>query len=108
MDKQEQFNRAREQDKVFIEAETRKLAQDEQSRAQHFLKMKDFQIRNEQKLQALSNYQAQGNIGEAARRDEELMLKQMAEREAREALDSQRRRDVDIRSKTEASQALRL
>lgn len=69
--------------------------------------MKDFQLRNEQKLQALSNYQAHGNIGEAARRDEELMLKQMAEREAREALDSQRRRDIDLKSKNDAGQALR-
>ena len=36
------------------------------------------------------------------------MLKQMAEREAREALDSQRRRDIDIKSKNDAGQALRL
>ena len=45
-------------------------------------------MRNEQKLNALSNYQAQGNIGDAAKRDEELMLKNIAERAAREELES--------------------
>lgn len=59
-------------------------------------------MRNEQKLNALSNYQAQGNIGDAAKRDEEMMLKNIAERVAREELESQRRRDVDLRTKSDA------
>ena len=80
--------RAKEEDKVLVEAETRKLAQDDQARAQYFQHLKEFQVRNEQKLQSLSNYQAQGNIGEAARRDEEQMLKNMADRAKREELES--------------------
>ena len=62
------------------------MEQDESNRQQALLKMKDYQARNEAKYKAFSNYQAQGDIGEAAKRDEEIMLKQMAEREAREDL----------------------
>ena len=36
------------------------------------------------------------------------MLKNIAERAAREELESQRRRDVDLRTKSDAGQALRL
>ena len=50
--------------------------------------MKDFQVRNENKINALKNYQAMGNIGDAARRDEQLMMKQMADRDARDELES--------------------
>ena len=37
-----------------------------------------------------------------------MMLKNIAERAAREELESQRRRDVDLRTKSDAGQALRL
>ena len=43
--KQERINqgvRAKEQDKVLVEAETRKLAQDDQARAQYFQHLKEF------------------------------------------------------------------
>ena len=80
--------RAKEEDKVLVEAETRKMAQDDQARAQYFQHLKEYQVRNEQKLSALSNYQAQGNIGDAAKRDEASMLKNIADRAAREELES--------------------
>ena len=48
------------------------------------MKMKDFQLKNDQKYQMFNNYQAQGNYQDAAKRDEEVMLKQMAERESKE------------------------
>lgn len=38
-----------ESDKTFAELETRKLDQDERNRAQHFAKMRDFQIKNDAK-----------------------------------------------------------
>ena len=41
-DRIEQGVRAKEQDKVLVEAETRKLAQDDQARAQYFQHLKEF------------------------------------------------------------------
>jgi len=46
--------------------------------------MKEYQQRNDAKYQAFSNYQAHGNIAEHAKRDEEIMFKHIAEREAKE------------------------
>ena len=43
--KQDRINqgvRAKEEDKVLVEAETRKLAQDDQARAQYFQHLKEF------------------------------------------------------------------
>jgi hypothetical protein len=44
------------EDKNFAENETRKMEQDEANREQHFIKVKGFQVRNEEKYKKLSNY----------------------------------------------------
>ena len=49
--------------------------------------MKEYQQRNDAKYQAFSNYKAQGNFNEQAKRDEEIMLKVIAEKEAKEDRD---------------------
>lgn len=69
--------------------------------------MKDYQQRNDDKYQALSNYQAHGNLAEHAKRDEEVMFKHIAEREAKETQDASKKRDLEAKSKTLASHALR-
>jgi len=46
--------------------------------------MKEYQQRNDAKYQAFANYKAQGSINELAKRDEEIMLKHIAEREAKD------------------------
>ena len=60
------------------------------------------------KYQQLSNYQAQGNYNEAAKRDEELMLKNMAERETKEFQDVQRKHEMELRNRNDTNLALRL
>ena len=99
---------AKEQDRVFAEMQDKKLAMDDEQRAKHFLKLQDFQKRNEAKYQALRNYQIQGNLEEAAKRDEERMLKGMEERQRKEEKDAARQRDIDFKTKSDASKALRL
>ena len=54
-----------------------------------------------------NKYQAQGNFADAARRDEEVMLKQMAEIETKETKEILRRKEVELRNKDDAAQALR-
>ena len=56
----------------------------------------------------MSNYQAQGNYNEAAKRDEELMLKQMAERETKDFQDVQRKQEMEYRNRNDTNLALRL
>ena len=46
--------------------------------------MKEYQQRNDAKYQAFSNYRAAGNINELAKRDEEVMLKHIAEKDAKD------------------------
>ena len=84
------------------------MDQDAENRKQHFEKMKGFQQRNDIKYNQFNNYQAHGNFKDAAKRDEEIMLKQMAERDARELQDMQKKRDQDIRNKNQASVALHM
>ena len=71
------------------------------------MKMKDFQLKNDQKYQMFNNYQAQGNYQDAAKRDEEVMLKQMAERESKELNNIERKKQAELRNKDDAAKALR-
>eukprot|EP00354_Favella_ehrenbergii_P010923 CAMPEP_0170475532 /NCGR_PEP_ID=MMETSP0123-20130129/17168_1 /TAXON_ID=182087 /ORGANISM="Favella ehrenbergii, Strain Fehren 1" /LENGTH=48 /DNA_ID= /DNA_START= /DNA_END= /DNA_ORIENTATION= len=47
-----------------------------------------------------------GSLKEAEKRDEELMVKQQAERDAKAEQDMQKRREQDSRMKSEANKAL--
>lgn len=49
--------------------------------------MKEYQKRNDAKYQAFSKYRAQGNYSDLAKRDEEVMLRHQAEKEAKETFD---------------------
>ncbi len=82
------------------------MNQDEQNRIQQLEKMKIYQIKNDEKYKQFSNYQAHGNIKDAAKRDEEIMLKQMAERDQKELQNIEEKRAKDTRNKNEASVAL--
>ena len=46
--------------------------------------MKEYQQRNDAKYQVFSKYRAQGNLTDLAKRDEEVMLRHIAEKEAKE------------------------
>ena len=59
------------------------MEQDEEARARHFMKLKEFQVKNDAKYNALKNYTGD-NMALAAKRDEEIMIKAMAARDARE------------------------
>ncbi len=48
--------KSKEDDKIFASNEKRKLEQDEENRIKHLNKLKEFQIRNEEKYKKLSNY----------------------------------------------------
>ena len=54
-----------------------------------------------------NNYQAHGNYQDAAKRDEEVMLKQMAERESKELNNIERKKQAELRNKDDAANALR-
>ena len=54
-----------------------------------------------------NNYQAHGNYQDAAKHDEEVMLKQMAERESKELNNIERKKKAELRNKDDAANALR-
>lgn len=62
-------------------------------------------MRNDAKYNALKNYSGDKTT-EAAKRDEEIMLKAMAARDERESKEIQRKRDFELKNKTDASSAL--
>ena len=47
-----------------------------------------------------------GNLSAAAKRDEEIMLKRMAERNAKELSDIEKKREAELKNKSNAGQAL--
>ena len=88
---------------------SQKLAQEDNERAKHFLKLKDFQDRNDAKHQALGNgYPIQRNFQEIAKKDEETMLKEMARRDFREEQKNILQKELVAKNKIDANLALRI
>ena len=105
-DKERSLKELKEADKVFAEQENKKMDQDALNREKHFAKMRDYQLKNDAKYNFYSNFKAMGSMKEAEKRDEELMIKQLAERDSKAELDMQRRRENEMKLKNEANRVL--
>ena len=68
--------------------------------------MQDYQKKNDAKYEFYSNYRGMESYRDAAKRDEQTMIKQMAERDAKAQMDDIARREKDNQLKSLATRAL--